>query len=547
MIRRNLHFVLMVSAMFVCSFASAQLYIDNAQFFIQSGATVTVQGDVTSNADIQGTGKLQLKGSGNQNISMSGKTIPFLEIDNVANATLTSSAKVSDSILFTNGNIILGANNLALGTTTGKIVNAASTRFVVTNGAGKLVKAALGASAFTYPVGNSTSTYNPVSISNSGTADSIAVRCLANALSQGTTGTAFTKEVVDASWDISESVAGGSSLSVTANWATSDQLDNFNIAKPTGLSYYVTSPAASVGWDLLNSAAAVASAGTPNYSVTRTGITTLGTFAVGQRPVLSPLLIAPKVFLQGAYNTGTNLMNTGLATLVQIPLNEPYTGMTGFTHSGSGGGEKVSATSVFTTNSIVDWVFVQLHNGAGTVVSTRAGLLKNDGTIVETDGVTPLSMAGNAPGSYFFSVRHRNHLGVRSAVAQDLSAAKVTTFSYNFASGLAQALAPAANAAMTNKYGSGITTPNYMLWAGNPSLNNRVAYSGGGNDENVLLNNAPLSGNKSAAGSAVGYWLGDLNLSGKVTYSGGANDENLLLNISLLGNKTATGILQAAF
>ena len=36
----------------------SQLVIDNATFFIGSGATVTVQGNVTSNVDIQGTGLL---------------------------------------------------------------------------------------------------------------------------------------------------------------------------------------------------------------------------------------------------------------------------------------------------------------------------------------------------------------------------------------------------------------------------------------------------------------------------------------------------------
>ena len=50
--------------------------------------SVTVQGDVTSNVDIQGTGLLQLKGSVLQNVDMGGFTIPNLELDNAANATL---------------------------------------------------------------------------------------------------------------------------------------------------------------------------------------------------------------------------------------------------------------------------------------------------------------------------------------------------------------------------------------------------------------------------------------------------------------------------
>ncbi len=542
--RKNLRYALLGIGVALANFASAQLFIDNAQFYIQSGATVTVQGDVTSNVNILGPGKVILKGSTNQNVSMSGAIIPNLEIDNTNNATLTSNAGISDSLRFTNGNIQLGNYNLALGSTA-IVTTPSSTKFVVTNGSGKLVKAGLSTTAFTYPVGNSLTTYNPVTISNSGTSDSIGVRCLANALSAGTTGTAFTKEVVDASWDVSEAVAGGSNLTITANWATSDQLPGFNVAKPTGISYYVTSPASNVGWDLLNGGTSVAVAGTPNYSVQRTNITSLGTFAVGQRPVLSPLLVAPKVFLQGAYNTSTNLMNTSLATLSLIPTTEPYSALTGYTHSGSGGGETVSSAAFFTANNIVDWVFVQLHDGTtGSVVSTRSALLKNDGTIVETDG-TPLSMAGNAPGSYYFSVRHRNHLGVRTASVQNLSAAKVTSFAYNFASGLSQALAPAANAAMTNKYGTGITTTNYLMWACDANPNKKINYAGPANDEGILLNSAPLSGNK-AITSANGYYLNDFNLNGNVKYAGPNNDEGVLLNTSLLGNKAST-VNQAAF
>lgn len=532
---------MMITAIAICNIASAQLYIDNAQFFIQSGATVTVQGNVTSNADIQGTGKLQLKGSAIQTVSMAGKKIPNLEIDNVNNATLSTSAEVTGDLLFTNGNILLGANNLSLGSAA-TVTTPTAAKHVVTDGTGKLRKAAL-TTAFTFPVGNSATTYNPVSITNTGTADTIAVRCLANALSQGTTGPAFTKEVVDASWDVSESVAGGSNLSLTANWATADQLTPFNAAK-VGVSYYVTTPAGNVGWDLLNTQLAAAGAGTPNASATRTGITNLGTFAVGFRPVLSPLKIEPKVFLQGAYNTGTNLMNTTLAASSLIPTTEPYTGLTGFTHSGSGGGETVSGTSFFTTNNVVDWVFVQLHNSAGSVVSTRSALLKNDGTIIDTDG-NPLSMGGNLPDNYFFSVRHRNHIGVRTNAIQNLNAAKVTLFQYNFASSLGQALAPtfggATNGAMTNKFGTATTTPNYMLWAGDANSgltpNKNVRYTGSSNDENLLLNSAPLSGNKTTP-SAAGYYINDFNLNGVVRYTGANNDENVLLNTSLLGNKT---------
>ena len=102
------------SFLLITANSQAQLYINGAQFTIESGATVTVQGDLTSNVDILGAGKVLLKGSSNQNVDMSNAIIPNLEIDNVSNATLTSPARIGSNLIFTNGNIILGTNDLTM-------------------------------------------------------------------------------------------------------------------------------------------------------------------------------------------------------------------------------------------------------------------------------------------------------------------------------------------------------------------------------------------------------------------------------------------------
>lgn len=518
--------------------AKSQLSINGGTLFIESGAVVTVQGDVTSNVDIAGTGKILLKGSANQNVDMNGKSIPNLELDNVANATLTDSAKIGSNgvLTFTNGSLILESNNLTI-PANGIISGANSSKFVVTNGTGRLTRAALAggpSNSFTYPIGSSTTKYNPITLANSGTADDISARAIGSVLNSGTSGTAFGKEVVNASWEIAEAVNGGSNLAVTTTWNASDELSGFNRSK-TGISNYITSPSTNVGWDLLNNQTSAANGSGP-YTITRSNVSNLGVFAVGNRPVLSPLLITPKVFLQGAYSSSTNLMSTGLANLNLIPTKEPYTTITNYVHSGSGAGETVSGSTFFSTNSIVDWVFVQLHNAStGNVVSTRSALLKNDGTIVDTDG-TPLSMAGNAAGSYFVSVRHRNHLGVRSSSAVTLS--KTTTTSYDFTTAQTQALANAQNNSMASVGGK------FCMWGGNANSNSSVRYTGGGNDQNQLLNTC-LSGNKNAVLSNQ-YSSCDLNLNGTVRYTGGGNDQNVLLNTVLGGNKNLV-ILQATF
>jgi hypothetical protein len=391
----------------------------------------------------------------------------------------------------------------------------------------------LAGTAFTYPVGNTTLTYNPVSISNSGVVDDIAVRCLANANTTGLTGTGFTKEVVDASWDLSESLAGGSDLSLTASWDATDELPGFNRNK-AGISYYMTTPAASVGWDLLNSQTSIAT-GTNPYSYVRNGITTLGAFAIGTRPVLSPLLVSPKVFLQGNYSTGTGFMTDNLRTLNLIPAGEPYTGITGFTHSGSGGAETADNATIIGSgapagnDAIVDWIFVQLHDGnTGAVLNTRAALLQRDGDVVDTDGTSPVNMAGNPIGNYYISIRHRNHLGVRSLA--NIALAKTTTTNYNFTTAQTQAYPGAvSNTPMA------VTGTVFSLWGGNANSNTNTKYSGPSNDENFLINTT-LGGNKGLI--VNGYNNADLNLNGQVKYSGPGNDESVLLNTILTGLKS---------
>lgn len=537
MMRKKLYLPFLAVALGCGSVAEAQLFIDNAQFFIQSGATVTVQGDVTSNVDIQGTGKVILKGSGNQNVNMNGFTVPNLEMDNAANATLTGNARIGTDLLFTNGNINLGNFNLTVASAA-TVTNASASRFVVTGGTGRMIRAGLAATPFVFPVGNTVSTYNPVTIANSGTADDIGVRVLANALVAGTTGAAITKEVVDATWDISEATAGGSNLSVTATWAATDELPGLNRSgRPIGVSNYITAPVANVGWDLLISQTANASGAGP-YSVTRTGITNVGAFTVGHRPVMSPLLVSPKVFLQGAYNTTTGLMTEALRTANLIPTTEPYSGITNFTHSGSGGGETSVASVVGSgapagNDAITDWMFAQLHRASDSVViSTRAVLVQRDGDIVETDGVSPVNFAGNAAGNYYVSFRHRNHLGVRSAGA--LALAKTTATPFNFTTALSQAYTKT----VTNNAMATLGTV-FGMWAGNVNDDIQVRMTGinaNTNDYVRLLNTL----GSSTAQIPSTYNKADLNLDGVVKMTGlNATNNDYIRLLNTVGASTS--------
>jgi choice-of-anchor B domain-containing protein len=129
-------------------------------------------------------------------------------------------------------------------------------------------------------------------------------------------------------------------------------------------------------------------------------------------------------------------MDTYLNTEANFPLSDPYKTApynTKFIHVNNPTTATTTA-SVITNQNIVDWVFLELRTGVSgstNVVQTRAALLKNDGNIVDMDGVSPVSFPG-ASGNFYVSVRHRSHLGFRSSNILTINAApSVLNFTNN--------------------------------------------------------------------------------------------------------------------
>ncbi len=119
-----------------------------------------------------------------------------------------------------------------------------------------------------------------------------------------------------------------------------------------------------------------------------------------------------KVFLEAAYQNGT--MNTTLRTSNLVPAGQPYS-VSPWSYNGT-----EHAASL--PSSVVDWVLVELRTGtaSGTTIARRAALLNSNGTVTDTDGVSPLVFPSVRRGSYYTVIRHRNHLAVMSAVPVQL-------------------------------------------------------------------------------------------------------------------------------
>jgi len=155
-----------------------------------------------------------------KNISIASPiTLNVGNLDIYGNATLSNSAKVT-----LNGNMLnlKKSNSSLLGN---------PTSYVVTNGIGKIsvekVDAARG--IINLPIGNTT--YNPITIANSGQGDTFFVRVepgIATSYAGENQGTAMTANGVNATWYISEAVAGNSNATVSLQWNSAQELSGFD-------------------------------------------------------------------------------------------------------------------------------------------------------------------------------------------------------------------------------------------------------------------------------------------------------------------------------
>jgi len=148
--------------------------------------------------------------------------------------------------------------------------------------------------------------------------------------------------------------------------------------------------------------------------------------------ISAAVTVNAKVFLS---NVSGSTMQGDLRTLLIIPLNDPYAD-TGLPYAGSNyafvpAGQMATTTqTIIDNNNVIDWVFVELRtgsSGATSVVASKSGLLKEDGTIINPDG-TAFSFTGVSAGNYFVAIKHRNHCGFMTNAATALPNASLLDF-----------------------------------------------------------------------------------------------------------------------
>ena len=264
--------------------------------------------------------------------------------------------------------------------------------------------------------------------------------------------------------------------------------------------------------------------------------------------VSSKVFLPVKTFLQGAYSTSLvrhkNVTTTWAAILNANALSQPYN-LAPFSYSGT---ESVSAgffTSTAATTDILDWVLVELRDATSpaTLISRHAAFTREDGRIVELDGVSDVSFDNVVNGNYFMVIRHRNHLAIRTATVRtvDATMCNVVPAVYDFSSAQSQAFQNIA--ITTNPAQRDLTGGVFGMWGGNGNSDGFVRATGLASQNDFLFLLNAMGFNPANIINNV-YNKADLNLDGIVRATGLTSINDYLFLLSALDSNPAKIVSQ---
>lgn len=275
------------SNVYIHSMTGTGLALIKMWFYLEGNLTVANGASLTTGYDAQSTdhSMLYFLGTNAQTINGAGT----INLSNVAiqkgsgnvTVTLNRDITVNDTLQFDAGQFVIGNHTLTNGLsgTMGHQIGGSSSSYVVSDGSGTYTRTQLTTgTSHLFPVGPSTSSYNPATINYSGSVDNFSLRVSPQLLENGTTGNPFTTGVVDRTWHISEETPGGTTASVTLQWNGSEEL-SLNRS-----SCYVSHYASA--WDEITGTSA---SGSGPYTQTRTGMTSFSPHGIKNKEASLPI------------------------------------------------------------------------------------------------------------------------------------------------------------------------------------------------------------------------------------------------------------------
>ena len=483
--------------------SGATLIVEGTDIIQASGGAITNDGTITVEGDFENMGtlnsdginsKIIFKGTANSIFTVGTSTVTTLEnekgnadIDLVGDLTITdfldfsSSPTSSSKINIDDAVLTLGSNAVILG--------ASSQKYISTNGTGFLFKMLDAAGSFTFPIGNSNGR-TELSANFTGSSFTNAfVRVKVNPVADPNL-PSDASDYIARHWEVIVNNLSDYQAEVEGKYLSTDIIGTESLIK--GASYDASD------WSYKD---ADRTSNTIKGTLAATSSNFTGTNFYGK--------VDPLVYLQGSSN-GAGLMSTDLADAGLIPLSAPYS--------------DAPATATSIPAGTVDWIKVELRdeNNPTNVLSKKSGFLLADGSVVDVDGSSLLTIK-DAPTTSYVAVYHRNHLPIRTRYLHDLSDPVLIDMSK-----------------LDEVYKDGSITTNSALkhlgglisgmWSGDANGNGTVSYNGGGNDRTSILIKVGFA---TPNNTTSGYLNEDINMDGNVSYNGGGNDRTpILLNVN---------------
>ncbi|MFK7935311.1 MAG: cadherin domain-containing protein [Saprospiraceae bacterium] len=246
--------------------------------------------------------------------------------------------------------------------------------------------------------------------------------------------------------------------------------------------------------------------------------------------------VRARVFLQGAFESVEGMMRDDLRAKGYLPTLEPYSDIESYQHLAETRELAPANTmNIVGNDAIVDWVFLELRDGndATNTVATRAAMLQRDGDIVDVDGVSPV-VFDQVVGSYYLVIKHRNHLGVMTAVRLDMTTGETLV---DFTNPATLTWGTHAQKAEEDVM---------VLWGGNSNSDNQLIFQGANNDVDAIFFSVLLAeDNSNSATNYIkeGYARTDTNMNGESIYQGANNDLDVMIFFNVLGHPVNTSFI----
>ncbi|MBE0637343.1 MAG: T9SS type A sorting domain-containing protein [Bacteroidales bacterium] len=335
--KTHLYIAFFIIGLFIQSGLAQNVTIAGSDITLTNGTLMNIPGDITFIADVEvenagiisvggnwknnatndlylqnGSGSVVVNGASGQIIGGNSRTY-FGNLSIEQFVDLENEIHVAGVLQFANAKLSLNKYNLFIGPG-GQIAGADGNAYLIAESNGVLVRE-VGNSEVLFPVGSAAS-YLPVTMLNTGSTDRYGVNLFSDVLDSGTSGVTIPEidHCVLNTWYIIEENPGGSNLNISFQWNAENERALFDRSK-SGIGNFNAG-----AWNALDAKPA---SGNNPYIQTRSDLTTVGAFAVGDQdsPMAIPVVYDEQnIFLPAGWTGISSYLNPADADL-EVMLN----------------------------------------------------------------------------------------------------------------------------------------------------------------------------------------------------------------------------------